>query len=48
MSARRRMLALLVTVCALNACESPRPSPQGDPVEAPEACKAIIERGGQC
>lgn len=48
MSARRRMLALLVAVCALNACETPRPSPQGVPVETPDACKALIARGGSC
>jgi hypothetical protein len=27
----------MVAACWLNACESPRPSPDGDPVETPDA-----------
>ena len=32
----------------LAACAAPAPTTGGTPIETPEACKEILERGGRC
>lgn len=46
---RLRKALLVATVIATVACtDLPRPSPSAGPVATPEACRAILARGGTC